>query len=282
MSCLKDTLVAEINGLRETKDQLMHLLEEKDRELDSFKNQSETQASVRNRVPASDKELQLNPPASLPVVTEDDYLDLVRKLQVTFDLKDELLLKKTLNNYFTRRHLGTPSASEPTDVAEVSEKLDPEREMERLREELSKSKKALQLERENVKKLEADNDQVTQNYESLIKDPVPDYDELKKQIEQEIVSKEEQKYEKERQGLLADIQTRVNKVVKLEVELKEEKDRSRELENRVGEVEQMTKKKIITLENNLEQLTGMYHQLASQKSIWKVDSQVYASNSLQL
>ena len=40
------------------------------------------------------------------------------------------------------------------------------------------------------------------------------------------------------------------------------------------EGEKKLKKKVNTLENNLEQLTSMYHQLASQKNKWNIDAQV--------
>jgi len=63
-------------------------------------------------------------------------------------------------------------------------------------------------------------------------------------------------------------------VVKLEMELDEEREKNRNLETTMTEGEKALKKKVNTLENNLEQLSAMYHQLASQKSILKVDSQV--------
>ena len=66
------------------------------------------------------------------------------------------------------------------------------------------------------------------------------------------------------------------------MELDDAKEKNRNLENVMTEGEKKLKKKVNTLENNLEQLTNMYHQLASQKNKWNLDAQVVYYNNLYI
>lgn len=63
-------------------------------------------------------------------------------------------------------------------------------------------------------------------------------------------------------------------MVDLELALEEERENYKALELTMSEGERSLKKKSDVLERNLEQLTLMYHQLASQKSALSVDKQV--------
>lgn len=194
--------------------------------------------------------------------SEDDYIDLVKKLQATFELKDDGLVKKIVADHFKKKNLVHANDNRGGDLDENTKS------------DSAKLRKELQAERERYKKLQVDAEQLSKDYDSIAKGHIPNYDDIKKKVLHETVSKERAKYEKERQIILSDLQARVDKVVKLEIELEEEKERNRNLENQMVEGERALKKKVATLENNLEQLTNMYHQLASQKSLWKVDNQV--------
>lgn len=278
--------MVEINELKRSKEQLVGLLDDKSEELEALrKARTRSEAISPSKSEAFEPKITITAtiPGShhhhhnIPVVTEDDYLDLVRKLQSTFDLKDDNLLKRTVVDYFRKRHLSTSTASESTEVSESDDKSNKdvyENGIDSLRSEVSKYKKDLQSEKDRSRKLQGEMDQLYKDYENIVRNSTPNYDDLKKKIVQETVSRERSKYDKERQIILADLQHRVDKVVKLEIELDEEREKNRAIEDRMSEGERGLKKKVVTLENNLEQLTNMYHQLASQKSIWKVDNQV--------
>jgi len=79
-----------------------------------------------------------------------------------------------------------------------------------------------------------------------------------KKIVEDTAVKERQKYDKEKALILKDLQNRVDKVVKLEIELDEEKEKNRNLENTMTE----------------ETLTNIYQQLSSQKNKWNLDHQL--------
>ena len=63
-------------------------------------------------------------------------------------------------------------------------------------------------------------------------------------------------------------------VVQLEMQIDEMKSQMSGMENLMSLGEKNLKKKVNSLESNLEQLTVMYHQLLSQRSSLKVDNQV--------
>jgi kinesin family protein 5 len=88
-----------------------------------------------------------------------------------------------------------------------------------------------------------------------------------KQIEiEEITRKEREKWQDEKKNLGKDIQNRINKIIDLELDLDNSKQKYKNLEAMLSEGERALKRKTDTLERNLEQLTLMYNQLVSQKS----------------
>lgn len=74
--------------------------------------------------------------------------------------------------------------------------------------------------------------------------------------------------------ILRDLENRVSKVVQLEISLDEAEERFRRLENTINQGDFALRKRINKLENQAEQLTIMYHQVVSEKSVLKVDFQV--------
>jgi kinesin family protein 5 len=74
--------------------------------------------------------------------------------------------------------------------------------------------------------------------------------------------------------MLKDLQNRVEKVLKLEVELDEVKDAYRALESSLSKEDQQFKNRAIKLERSLEQITTMYQAVINEKSVLKVDLQV--------
>lgn len=99
----------------------------------------------------------------------------------------------------------------------------------------------------------------------------PNIEQITQKIVKERLEEEKKKYEYEREQLLRDLQNRVEKVLKLEVELDEVKDGYRALESTLSKDEQQYKQRAIKLERSLEQITGMYQTVINDKSILKVD-----------
>lgn len=64
----------------------------------------------------------------------------------------------------------------------------------------------------------------------------------------------------------------------MEVELDETKEKYRHLESSMSSGEKSLKKKVTSLEGNLEQLTVIYHQLVSKLTSAKVENQVNCFN----
>ena len=71
-----------------------------------------------------------------------------------------------------------------------------------------------------------------------------------------------------------DLLNRVDKVLKLEMQLDEAKDAYRNLENSITKEDLKFKQKAQNLEKNLDQIHQMYQNVTSEKSILKVDLQV--------
>lgn len=70
------------------------------------------------------------------------------------------------------------------------------------------------------------------------------------------------------------MQSKIDKIINLEIALEDARNSFKAFESNMSHGEKVLKKKTDTLERNLEQLTLMYHQLLSQKSMLKVDKQI--------
>lgn len=88
------------------------------------------------------------------------------------------------------------------------------------------------------------------------------------------LDEERRKFDYEREQMIKDLQNRVEKVLKLEMELDEVKDAYRALESSLSRDEQQYKNRAQKLERSLEQITTMYQAVINEKSVLKVDLQV--------
>ena len=122
--------------------------------------------------------------------------------------------------------------------------------------------------------MEKEYEKLVQDYDKIAKSRVADYEQIKQKILNEAVVKERAKYERERNLIIKDLQNRVDKVVELEILLDAEKERANSLEGSMTEGEKSLRKKVISLESNLEQITTLYHQVCSQKANLNLDNQV--------
>ena len=66
-----------------------------------------------------------------------------------------------------------------------------------------------------------------------------------------------------------------SRIIRLENDVKEYKEKLFLLESQLTPDEKNLHKKIYTLEKNLEQVNSMYHQLVTQKSVLKIENQLY-------
>ena len=74
--------------------------------------------------------------------------------------------------------------------------------------------------------------------------------------------------------MIKDLQTNVDKIIELELRLDDAKESYKNLESFLTEGQRSLKRKMDTMQRNLEQLTIMYHQLITQKSQIQVEKQL--------
>ena len=65
------------------------------------------------------------------------------------------------------------------------------------------------------------------------------------------------------------------RIIRLENDVKEYKEKLLLFESQLTPDEKNLHKKIYTLEKNLEQVNSMYHQIVTQKSVLKIENQIY-------
>ncbi|CAG9331391.1 unnamed protein product [Blepharisma stoltei] len=91
---------------------------------------------------------------------------------------------------------------------------------------------------------------------------------------EELFRRERESWKQEKKSIAREIQSKIERIVNLEIQLDESRAGYKTLESNMSQGEKSLKKKTDTLERNLDQLTLMYQQLVSQKSMLKVDKQI--------
>lgn len=99
----------------------------------------------------------------------------------------------------------------------------------------------------------------------------PNIQEITERLAKERVEEERRRFQHEKEQLTKDLQNRVEKVLKLEMELDEVKDAFRALESTLSREELQYKNKAQKLERTNEQINSMYQQVVNERSIMKVD-----------
>lgn len=122
--------------------------------------------------------------------------------------------------------------------------------------------------------LSAQVDSLSEELRGAVEESNPNIQAITKKLADEQVLKSEMRWAEEKMQILRDLENRVSKVVQLEMALDESEERFRRLENSISQGDMPLRKKISKLENQAEQLTLMYHQVVSEKSVLKVDYQV--------
>jgi len=118
-------------------------------------------------------------------------------------------------------------------------------------------------------------DSLSEELENAAKESNPNIQAITKKLADEQIMKAENRWAEEKVQILRDLENRVSKVVQLEISLDEANEKYRRLENTINQGDVPLRKKINKLENQAEQITIMYHQVVSEKSVLKVDLQVY-------
>jgi kinesin family protein 5 len=112
--------------------------------------------------------------------------------------------------------------------------------------------------------------------ERLMKTKVPNLDDIRRTISEEAVNQAEKLWEEERFQLNNDLQNRVEKVIRLEIEIDEAHESYRALEQSVRGGDSAMVQKVTFLEKKLDELAANYHNLFSQGSYLKMENEVLA------
>ena len=278
---LKVSYTSELEALKNSKEHLFLMIQEKNKEIEKIENSSMNY--MNNQQDSHSKGIQTNPEE-----IEANFLGIRASLARKLEIGENRGNAKIGDNFF--RYLTEDSKPKPQKIKEkIQEKSEEKPEekaqisvisanfMEEKEDILMKNKDlSMKLEeekRQNLALIE-EFDILKEEFKEMISKKLPKIEEIKENITNFVRKEEEEKFEKERIILIKDLQNRVDKVAELEVELDDTKEKFRALENSMTSGEKSLKKKVSSLESNLEQLTLIYHQLVSKLSSSKVDLQV--------
>jgi kinesin family protein 5 len=237
LNALNDSLQGELDSLTVVRAQLEAKVQEAEDEADRWKTEH-----FGTRISLSSK-----------LMTEKEELDLeIVKLKAELQDKDAILSR------LANSQVDTP----------VKELMDHTHELIRLENQLA-------IEREAAEAFSNEVVSLRKQLDTALQVSVPDLENIKTRLVEETERRERDRWTDEKTGLLKDLENRVDKVVRLEMDLDETKEQLSSMESIMTEGERALKKKVNSLERSLEQLTLMYHQIISQKSMLKVDNQVY-------
>jgi len=134
---------------------------------------------------------------------------------------------------------------------------------------------------EDIKKFEAENIHYKSEIDGLkttlnneLQKEQPDIDKITQRIVKQEIESQKKEFDVIRNQLEKDLHNRIDKVIKLELQLEEVKDAYKSLEHSISRDDLKFKQKAQNLEKNLEQIHQMYQNVTSEKSILKVDLQV--------
>lgn len=239
LNALKDSLQNELTSMTQRKVQLEAKVMEADEEIENLK-MDHYSTNMRNSVASK-------------ILSEKDGLEVeISKLKADLEEKDAILVR-----------LAAEQENQTVGVL-----IDHTSDLMRLEQQLA-------AERETSTGLTTELNSLKSQLDTALASSVPDLDAIKRRLVEETEKREREHWGEDKAEILRNLQNRVDKVVRLEVELDDAREQMKMMEDNMNEGERALKKKVNSLERNLEQLTLMYHQLVSQKSMLKVDNQVY-------
>jgi kinesin family protein 5 len=239
LNALKDSLQGELTSMSQRKAQLEDKVQAAEEEIERLKQDHH---SIGTRQSISSK-----------LMTEKDELEMqIAVLKAEAEEKDAILGRLAADN----------------ENQSVQKLYDRTNDLIRLEEQLT-------IEREASSALTKEISSLRAQLHEAVQSAVPDLELIKQHLVEETEKRLGERWGEEKATMLKDLLSRGDKVNRLEVELEETREQMRSMEENMDEGERALKKKVNSLERNLEQLTLMYHQLVSQKSMLKVDNQVY-------
>lgn len=138
--------------------------------------------------------------------------------------------------------------------------------------------KALSIEKENAIRNLKKYEEMREQYQKLCEQKVPEIDEIRKNLFE--ILKEEDK-SLGNQIIPEEIKEKLEELTRKTHEIELEREKNAMLENYLMQTKKILRKKIISFENNIEQITHSYHQLVSQRSVLKVDNQALEKQILR-
>ena len=190
-----------------------------------------------------------------------DREDTIEKLTISNEmLKKELALELD-NKLNLESKLFSKFSEIDCENSKIVTKLDEENKKlaENLEEEIKKNNKLI----EEIK-----------NMNMSLKQTIKSNDQKKLQILEASHKQEKERWLDEKKSMGKELETRLKKVVELELNIEAEKEKYTALVDNMSDGERALNKRIDKLKRNLEQLDLMYHQLVNQQSILKVEKQV--------
>ena len=139
---------------------------------------------------------------------------------------------------------------------------------------MENTKEMLRKASEQVKSLEEALKRSRSENERLLKGKVPSLEEIKRELYSQAERKAREEWEEERLQLALDLQNRVEKVIRLEIEIDEAHESYRTLEESVRGGDSAMALKVAALEKTLDSLNANYHNLLSQGSHLRVANEV--------
>lgn len=139
---------------------------------------------------------------------------------------------------------------------------------------MNEYKKQISMVEESTFKAQKQMDEIKKELSQEIEKGAPNIEEITSKLVKEKVDEERKRFDYEKEQMIKDLQNRVEKVLKLEMELDEVKDAYRSLESSLSKEDQQYKNRAQKLEKSLEQITSMYQSVINEKAVLKVDIQV--------
>lgn len=138
--------------------------------------------------------------------------------------------------------------------------------------------KALAIEKDNAVRNLKKYEEMREQYQKLCEEKVPQIDDIRRNLF-EILKEEDKNLGK--QIIPEEIKEKLEELTRKTHEIELEREKNVMLENYLMQTKKILRKKIISFENNIEQITHSYHQLVSQRSVLKVDNQALEKQILR-
>ena len=159
----------------------------------------------------------------------------------------------------------------------LADKLKNERpsELNRLHAQLNESQQHLTYQIDMNARLTQQIEDLNNQLNSYLSQEFHDIDKIKQNIREEILKSEQARWDVEKDMIFRDLKNRVDKVVRLEIELDDLKERYCRMERSMNSGERGLRKKVETLERNLEHISQLYQTTCFERADHLSEKQHY-------